>query len=92
LKRVAPGEPLREIALSYNVDHSTISRLSVRHVIKPGGSFSGREHFGRSPGAPAKILRETDGSAAKAFLSRSRVVEMEFVVSTSLTTKTRSRG
>jgi hypothetical protein len=28
LKRVAAGEPLREIALSYNVDHSTISRLA----------------------------------------------------------------
>jgi hypothetical protein len=26
------GEPLREIALSYNVDHSTISRLRVRHA------------------------------------------------------------
>jgi hypothetical protein len=30
LKRVAAGEPLREVALSYNVDHSTISRLRVR--------------------------------------------------------------
>jgi len=30
LKRVAAGEPLREIALSYNVDHSTISRLKAR--------------------------------------------------------------
>jgi hypothetical protein len=25
------GEPLREIALSYAVDHSTISRLKARH-------------------------------------------------------------
>jgi DNA invertase Pin-like site-specific DNA recombinase len=32
LKRVAKGEPLREIALSYAVDHSTISRLKARHV------------------------------------------------------------
>ena len=32
LKRVAAGEPLREIALSYNVDHSTISRLKARHA------------------------------------------------------------
>ena len=31
-KRVAAGEPLREIALSYNVDHSTISRLNARHA------------------------------------------------------------
>ena len=32
LKRVAEGEPLREIALSWNVDHSTISRLKARYV------------------------------------------------------------
>jgi DNA invertase Pin-like site-specific DNA recombinase len=32
LKRVAAGEPLREIALSFNVDHSTISRLKARHA------------------------------------------------------------
>lgn len=32
LKRVAKGEPLREIALSYNVDHSIISRPKARHV------------------------------------------------------------
>jgi DNA invertase Pin-like site-specific DNA recombinase len=32
LKRVAEGEPLREIALSFNVDHSTISRLKARHA------------------------------------------------------------
>jgi FixJ family two-component response regulator len=30
LKRVAAGETLREIALSYNVDHSTIHRLRAR--------------------------------------------------------------
>ena len=30
LKRVAAGEPLREIALSYNVEHSTIHRLKAR--------------------------------------------------------------
>ena len=30
LRRVAAGEPLREIALSYAVDHSTISRLKAR--------------------------------------------------------------
>jgi len=29
---VAAGEPLREIALSYDVDHSTISRLKARYV------------------------------------------------------------
>ena len=33
LKRAAAGETLREIALSYNVDHSTISRLEGRHVV-----------------------------------------------------------
>jgi DNA invertase Pin-like site-specific DNA recombinase len=32
MKRVAEGEPLREIALSYNVDHSTISRLKTRYA------------------------------------------------------------
>jgi len=32
LRRVATGEPLREIALSYNVDHSTIHRLKARHA------------------------------------------------------------
>jgi len=32
LKRVAAGEPLREIALSYDVDHSTIHRLKARYV------------------------------------------------------------
>ena len=32
LKRVAAGETLREIALSYNVNHSTICRLKVRHA------------------------------------------------------------
>jgi hypothetical protein len=32
LKRVAAAEPLREIALSYAVDHSTISRLKARHA------------------------------------------------------------
>jgi hypothetical protein len=28
----AAGEPLREISLSYTVDHSTISRLKARHA------------------------------------------------------------
>jgi hypothetical protein len=28
---VAAGEPLREIALSYTVDHSTIARLKAWH-------------------------------------------------------------
>jgi DNA invertase Pin-like site-specific DNA recombinase len=32
LKRVESGETLREIALSFNVDHSTISRLKARHA------------------------------------------------------------
>ena len=32
LKRAEEGEPLREIALSYNVDPSTISRLKARHA------------------------------------------------------------
>jgi hypothetical protein len=32
LKRVAAGETLREIALSYNVDHSTIHRLGARNA------------------------------------------------------------
>jgi hypothetical protein len=31
---VAAGGPLRGIALSYNVDHSTISRLKARYVGK----------------------------------------------------------
>jgi hypothetical protein len=30
--RAPAGEPLREIALSYDVDHSTISRLKARYV------------------------------------------------------------
>jgi DNA invertase Pin-like site-specific DNA recombinase len=34
LKRVATGEPLREIALSYAVDHSRISRLTPRHAVE----------------------------------------------------------
>ena len=32
LKRVEAGEPLREIALSFNVDHSTIHRLKARYA------------------------------------------------------------
>jgi len=32
LKRVAAGETLREIALSYNVDHSTIGRPKARYA------------------------------------------------------------
>jgi hypothetical protein len=32
LKRVEAGEALREIALSYNVDHSTIHRLKARYA------------------------------------------------------------
>jgi DNA invertase Pin-like site-specific DNA recombinase len=32
IKRVTTGEPLREIALSFNVDHSTISRLKTRQT------------------------------------------------------------
>jgi IS30 family transposase len=32
LKRAESAEPLREIALSFNVDHSTISRLKARHA------------------------------------------------------------
>jgi hypothetical protein len=31
------GEPLREIALSYSVDHSTISRLKARHAADRSG-------------------------------------------------------
>jgi DNA invertase Pin-like site-specific DNA recombinase len=34
LKRVAAGEPLCEIALSYNVDHSTICRLKARYAVE----------------------------------------------------------
>jgi len=34
LKRVAAGETLRETALSYNVDHSTICRLKARYAAK----------------------------------------------------------
>ena len=46
LKRAEAGETLREIALSYNVDHSTISRLKTRYaaeasLIPPGGCFFG---------------------------------------------------
>ena len=36
-KRVAAGEPLREIALSYNVDHSTICRLKARYAAEIQG-------------------------------------------------------
>jgi hypothetical protein len=32
LERVAAGEPLRELALSYAVDHSKISRRKARHA------------------------------------------------------------
>jgi len=32
LKRVGESEPLREISLSYNVDHWTISRLKIRYA------------------------------------------------------------
>jgi DNA invertase Pin-like site-specific DNA recombinase len=32
LKRVNAGEPLRQIALSFNVDHSTISRLKTQNA------------------------------------------------------------
>lgn len=32
LNRVAAGELMREIALSFNVDHSTISGLKARHA------------------------------------------------------------
>jgi hypothetical protein len=32
LKRVAAGETLREIALTFNVDHSTIGRLKARYA------------------------------------------------------------
>ena len=34
LKSVAAGEPLREVALSYNLDHSTISRLKTRYAVE----------------------------------------------------------
>ena len=34
LKREAAGEPPREIALSYNVDHSTIHRIKARYAAK----------------------------------------------------------
>lgn len=41
LKRVAAGEPMREIALSYAIDHSTISQLNARQLPRwcdrPGG-------------------------------------------------------
>jgi DNA invertase Pin-like site-specific DNA recombinase len=32
LKRVAGGETLREIAMSYKVDHTTIHRLKARYA------------------------------------------------------------
>jgi hypothetical protein len=32
LKRVTVGKLLREIALSYNVDHSTICQLKTRYA------------------------------------------------------------
>jgi len=31
---LAAGETLREIALSYNVDHSTICRLKARYTVE----------------------------------------------------------
>jgi hypothetical protein len=68
LKRVAEGEPLREIALSYNVDHSTISRLKVRYhrgltgVVLPGVKLGGERRgfplrgLGADFGPPAGCL------------------------------------
>jgi hypothetical protein len=32
LKRVEEGKPLREIASSFHVDHTMISRLKARHA------------------------------------------------------------
>jgi hypothetical protein len=54
LKRVAAGETLREIALSYNVNHSTTvgSRLgTLPRSDRPGGCFVGREKISAEPGA-----------------------------------------
>jgi hypothetical protein len=56
LKRVAAGEPMREIEPSYNVDRSTISRLKAPYAaevrstarFRGGGSKTRRD---RSPGA-----------------------------------------
>ena len=47
LKRVAVGETLREIALFYNINHSTISRLKARYAGEawPGVVFSGVNIF-----------------------------------------------
>jgi hypothetical protein len=33
--KVASSKPMREIALSHDVDHSTIGRLKARHVAEP---------------------------------------------------------
>jgi DNA invertase Pin-like site-specific DNA recombinase len=59
LKRVAIGEPLRENALSYNVDHSTISRLKARHacgaLIEPGVVFADRR--GHTSALVRRILK-----------------------------------
>jgi hypothetical protein len=57
LKRVAAGEPLGDIALSYNIDHSTISQAQgapcCRDLTEPGVVFSGVNIFAdrrRTPG------------------------------------------
>jgi hypothetical protein len=57
LRRVESGEPLREIALSYAVDHSTISWLKARHAaddhgprrVQPSTRFN--TDFGRAQNA-----------------------------------------
>ena len=42
LKHVAAGEPMREIALSYNVDHSTISRAPAAF---PAHTYGRCDHY-----------------------------------------------
>jgi len=43
-----------------------------------------------SQSTPSRVVFDADGSAAKALFNRNCLVEMEFGVSSSLTTKTRS--
>jgi hypothetical protein len=70
LKGVAASEPPREIALSYNVDYSTISRLKARHVLMPSDR--------PLPTCDVLQFRALDGNAqARGLSSRDRISRNE---------------
>jgi hypothetical protein len=57
-KRVAAGETLREIALSYNVDLQAQGPLRCRDILTPGGLvFSGRDASPVEVGARQAFMR-----------------------------------